>query len=164
MDSITSVILAHPIERMRSGSVVVSVNVTFSDGRTFSGFATTPDSEDEAALVAAFDAAVARAVERAGASIQPKSLGTVQDAIMEAALPAVQESFTQRLNNQAMSQEQFDRLMDPPEKHMVDELDGLCDALGIDRIPAAAKGWNTLETISASAALRRLVKKLEAPK
>ena len=66
-----------------------------------------------------------------------------------------------KLDAKSITDSQYSQLFEPVDGAKINDLNNLCDALGITRIEAKEKGWNMLETVAVIAALNRHVKTLE---
>lgn len=163
--------LSSPIDRVRaSETVVVSVECEYSDGKNsikVAGIATT--AEDTAgALRAAFLEAQENAKQNAETLYNAKFAATTNNKLVKTLLepklePAKEKYFSavDEANKKEVPREPLiSKLEGPVNEKMTAEINGLCEALGIDLIDLA--DWNMLEALALIEELRQKAKRLEA--
>jgi hypothetical protein len=158
---ITSVTLPHPIERVRGGDIVVTVNVTFNNSTTSPGFAVASSTSTEH-LQEAYTKAVSSAVNLYNAI---KGLKSPLEEIFVAQVSDFAKTKAQAdVEAGSLSQDVFTKLTtEKPDFTKQDELNTLCDSLGMPRIDLTTEDspWSMLDALAVIAALKRRVKPLE---
>ena len=162
LSDVVEISYGFPIERIRGGEVIVSVNCKFKNGIVTSGFALSlKDTEDS--ILQAQDKAIANALVLANKIGEPsKTEQILVEAIKQVYLPQVRTAFEEKKDNGLIEDSKFGALFEQTDDIKQRDLNNLCDALGIARIDAIGNGWTLIETITLISALSKVARVLEA--
>jgi len=145
--------LPHPIERMRGGGIVVTVEC--SEGtETVSNFAIAT-SDSEADIQKAMDTAV----EKCKSQLEVANKNHYPDIVISLTQDAVMKGYKE---GNLLDEETLKLLQSPCDEHKQKELNILCETLGIEKINTSAKGYTMLQTTALIAGLKKWAKSLES--
>ena len=155
---ITSITFAFPVERIRGGNIAVAINVTFEDGTTFAGGSFI---ENEANLPDGIQKAIDQAKALKEQVGQPsKAVTALVEALRQNAVAVKTPVWNKMKAEGKLTEDQYSKLAEPTDDIKRNELNNLCDTLGMTRIDTTT--WPMLDTIAVIQALAKFAKKLEA--
>lgn len=145
--------LPHPIERIRGGDIIVTVECSQGD-KTVSNFSIATDDKESS-----IQEAMERAIEKCKTDLK------VEDNLPEAIIAIYEDAILKSHKpdpDGALDAETMKILYGPCDEHKQKELSGLCETLGISKINAITREYNMIQTLAVIAGLKKWAKSMES--